>query len=104
MAASVGVFLIPLVFCRIFAPAQYLPGVLMVCVSSNPKATTCASADRELQATWTLIVGYSWLDGHIQVLGDVGIGWPVAWRRWVLVMIGTPPSEPQLQILTFDRA
>lgn len=74
MAASVGVFLIPLVFCRIFAPAQYLPGVLMVC------------------ATWTLIVGYSWLDGHIQVLGDVGIGWPVAWRRWVLVMIGCAAS------------
>ncbi|EED82525.1 predicted protein [Postia placenta Mad-698-R] len=74
MAASAGVFLIPLVFCRVFAPVQYLPGVLMVC------------------ATWTLIVGYSWLDGHIHVLGDVGIGWPVAWRRWVLVMIGCAAS------------
>jgi len=70
MAASVAVFLVPLVFCRIFAPMQYLPGVMMVA------------------ATWALIVGYSWLDGHIAVLGNVGIGWPVAWRRFVLVTIG----------------
>ncbi|EMD30532.1 hypothetical protein CERSUDRAFT_61076, partial [Gelatoporia subvermispora B] len=70
MGASVAVFLLPLIFCRIFSPPQYLQGVVMS------------------GATFTLVVGYSWLDEHIAVIGNVGKGWSVAWRRWVLVMIG----------------
>lgn len=35
-----------------------------------------------------LIVGYSWIDGHLAVISDVGIGWEVAWKRWTIVMIG----------------
>ncbi|KAI0946571.1 hypothetical protein AcW1_010001 [Taiwanofungus camphoratus] len=74
MAASVGVFLIPNLFLRLFAPLQYLPAVMMI------------------GTTWGLIVGYSWLDGHIAQVGNVGIGWSVAWRRWVLVLIGSLAS------------
>jgi hypothetical protein len=40
------------------------------------------------QATFALIIGYSWIDGHYAQVGSPGIGWPVAWRRWVLVVIG----------------
>ncbi|KZT02812.1 uncharacterized protein LAESUDRAFT_729774 [Laetiporus sulphureus 93-53] len=74
MAASVAVFLFPVLFLRLFAPPKYVSGIMMGAV------------------TWALIVGYSWLDGHITVLGDVGIGWPVAWRRFVLVIIGSVAS------------
>ncbi|PCH37055.1 hypothetical protein WOLCODRAFT_140699 [Wolfiporia cocos MD-104 SS10] len=74
LAACVGVFLVPVMFARLFAPMQVLPGVLMV-------ATTFA-----------LVVGYSWLDGHLVIVGNVGIGWSVAWRRWVLVTIGCVAS------------
>ena len=35
-----------------------------------------------------LIVGYSWIDGHLPVLSNPGIGWGAAWRRWTLVAIG----------------
>ncbi|EPS95103.1 hypothetical protein FOMPIDRAFT_1038634 [Fomitopsis schrenkii] len=75
MAAVVAVFLVPVVFFRLFTPMQYLPGVLLAGV------------------TWALIIGYSWLDGHIVVLGNVGIGWSVAWRRFVLVVIGVAASS-----------
>lgn len=41
------------------------------------------------QATFVLVVGYSWIDGNLAgIFQNVGIGWEVAWRRWVLVMIG----------------
>ncbi|GBE84358.1 hypothetical protein BKA93DRAFT_807068 [Sparassis latifolia] len=74
MAASVAVFLVPLVFFRIFAPPHYLPAVMLA------------------GATWVLVVGYSWIDGHLLVFGNAGIGWSIAWRRWVLVMIGCVAS------------
>jgi len=45
-----------------------------------------------MAATVVLIVGYSWIDGHLPVISDVGIGWPVAWKRWTLVMIGSVAS------------
>ena len=47
------------------------------------------------QATVVLIVGYSWIDGHLPVLSNVGIGWPIAWKRWTLVMIGVSPLTSQ---------
>ncbi|KAL7284167.1 hypothetical protein ACG7TL_001449 [Trametes sanguinea] len=75
LATIVGVFLLPLVFLRNFAPPQYLVGILMV------------------GATFVLVVGYSWIDGNLPGLfQNVGIGWDVAWRRWVLVMIGSAAS------------
>ncbi|KAI0635211.1 hypothetical protein C8Q77DRAFT_1106698 [Trametes polyzona] len=75
LAAIVSVFLFPHVFMRIFAPPQYLVGVLMS------------------GATFVLVVGYSWIDGNLRgIFQNVGIGWDVAWRRWVLVMIGCAAS------------
>ncbi|THH16060.1 hypothetical protein EW146_g4511 [Bondarzewia mesenterica] len=74
VAAAVAVFLVPLVFFRLFTPPQYLSGIVLTC------------------ATVTLIVGYSWIDGHLPTVGNPGIGWPVAWKRWVLVVIGCVAS------------
>ncbi|KAI0292715.1 hypothetical protein BC826DRAFT_1092011 [Russula brevipes] len=73
-AASVGVFIVPIMFIRLFAPQQYLQGVIL------------------MASTVALIVGYSWVDGHLPVISNVGIGWPVAWKRWTLVMIGCAAS------------
>ena len=42
-----------------------------------------------VQATFVLVVGYSWIDGNLPgILLNVGLGWSVTWRRWTLVMIG----------------
>ncbi|KAI9512000.1 hypothetical protein F5148DRAFT_157072 [Russula earlei] len=73
-AASVAVFLVPLMFIRLFAPQQYLQGNIL------------------MAATAALVIGYSWIDGHLQLISNVGIGWHVAWKRWVLVMIGSAAS------------
>ncbi|KAI0360638.1 hypothetical protein OH77DRAFT_1418621 [Trametes cingulata] len=75
LAAIGAVFLLPLIFVRIFSPPQFLPGVAMT------------------GATFTLVVGYSWIDGNLPgIFQNVGIGWEVTWRRWVLVMIGCAAS------------
>ncbi|KAI8970891.1 hypothetical protein BD414DRAFT_501521 [Trametes punicea] len=75
LAAIVAVFLLPLFFLRQFAPPQYAIAVLMAGV------------------TFVLVVGYSWIDGNLPgIFQNVGIGWNVAWRRWVLVMIGSAAS------------
>ena len=37
-------------------------------------------------------MGYSWIDGHLPVAGSPGIGWPIAWKRFVQVMIGSAAS------------
>ncbi|KAH8103409.1 hypothetical protein BXZ70DRAFT_728472 [Cristinia sonorae] len=73
-AAAVALTSIPVLFFRIFAPLQYLPAAFL------------------LGATWVLILGFSWLDGHIPVYGNVGWGWSVVWRRFVTVMIGCAAS------------
>jgi hypothetical protein len=72
--ASVAVFVVPLMFARLFAPQQYGPGIILMAVTTS------------------LVVGYSWIDGHLPVISDVGIGWHVAWKRWTLVMIGSAAS------------
>jgi hypothetical protein len=38
--------------------------------------------------TVVLTVGYSWIDGHLPVISDVGMGWEVAWKRGTIVLIG----------------
>jgi hypothetical protein len=70
LAASYAVLIIPVMFVRLFAPPQYLPGVILG------------------TATVALVIGYSWIDGHLPVLSNPGIGGNVAWRRWTLIMIG----------------
>ncbi|EPQ51266.1 hypothetical protein GLOTRDRAFT_66016 [Gloeophyllum trabeum ATCC 11539] len=74
IAASMGVFLVPTVFLRLFAPPATLSGVVTGTV------------------TVALIVGYSWIDGHLPLYGNPGVGWSIAWRRWVLVVIGSAAS------------
>jgi hypothetical protein len=74
VGASVAVFLVPLMFIRLFAPQQYAPGVVLMTI------------------TVVLTVGYSWIDGHLPVISDVGMGWQVAWRRGTIVLIGSAAS------------
>ncbi|KAI0320467.1 hypothetical protein OF83DRAFT_1053079 [Amylostereum chailletii] len=69
LAASFAVFFVPLSFLRAFSPPAWLPSVII------------------MNATVILVVGYSWLDGHLPVL-SIGYGWDVAWRRTVNVLIG----------------
>lgn len=38
--------------------------------------------------TVALIVGYSWLDSHVETPGSPGIGWEIGWRRFIEVVIG----------------
>ncbi|KAJ3987146.1 hypothetical protein F5890DRAFT_1571904 [Lentinula detonsa] len=71
-AAVTAVFMPPLLFVRNFAPQRFLPGVLLGC------------------ATFALVIGYSWVDGHLsQLLTLAGIGWSIAWKRFTLVIIGS---------------
>ncbi|KZP26783.1 hypothetical protein FIBSPDRAFT_731732 [Athelia psychrophila] len=74
LAASTAVFLVPVMWLRLFSPLQYQAGVLLGC------------------ATWALIIGYSWVDAHLIVVGAPGVGWPVAWKRLLLVIIGSAAS------------
>ncbi|KAJ3778200.1 hypothetical protein FB446DRAFT_714691 [Lentinula raphanica] len=70
-AAVIAVFLPPLLFVRNFAPQKFLPGVLLGC------------------ATFALVMGYSWVDGHVVQFSSPGIGWSIAWKRFTLVIIGS---------------
>lgn len=38
-------------------------------------------------------MGYSWLDGNLPIVGNPGIGWDIAWKRFVTVIIGKEPSH-----------
>lgn len=41
-----------------------------------------------LVLTNALIIGYSWQDSHLPSAVNFGVGWNVAWRRFVVVCIG----------------
>ncbi|THU86398.1 hypothetical protein K435DRAFT_822159 [Dendrothele bispora CBS 962.96] len=73
-AAATGAIMVPVVFIRVFAPPQYMPGVILTCVTA------------------ALIVGYSWVDGNLVQYSSPGIGWDVAWKRFTLVVIGSAAS------------
>lgn len=45
------------------------------------------------QATFALVVGYSWVDGHVVQFTSPGVGWPVAWKRFALVIVGNVICE-----------
>ncbi|VDB95654.1 unnamed protein product [Peniophora sp. CBMAI 1063] len=72
-AASSAVFLAPLMFIRVFVPAKHMPSALI------------------LNATAALVIGYSWLNTHLPVI-SFGYGWSIAWRRFLLVVIGCVAS------------
>ncbi|KAF7369614.1 hypothetical protein MVEN_00292200 [Mycena venus] len=73
-AAAFGVVVFPLIFLRVFSPEPYLAGNVMCC------------------ATFALVAGYSWVDGHTVQFATPGIGWSVAWKRWALVVTGSAAS------------
>ncbi|KAJ7595105.1 hypothetical protein C8J56DRAFT_1013068 [Mycena floridula] len=73
-AAAAAAMLVPLVFVRVFAPPKFLAGIILCC------------------ATFALIMGYSWVDGHYVQFASPGIGWSVAWKRFTLVVIGSAAS------------
>lgn len=45
-------------------------------------------------------MGYSWIDAHLLVVGSPGVGWPVAWKRFVLIMIGMQSAYNVLAVIT----
>ncbi len=63
LAATTAVGFIPLVFARVWAPKMLLLPVIMLNVSV------------------VLVTGYSFIDTHLQVLANSGIGIDVAWKR-----------------------
>lgn len=42
--------------------------------------------------TTVLVYGYSWMDNHLQMRANVGVGVEVFWRRTLLVLIGFAAS------------
>lgn len=96
LGAVSAVGLLPLVFLRVFAP----PSLLMVAIMTG--------------VTTILCIGYSWIDSHLVVQANSGIGVEVAWRRALLVVIGcvasfvvmifpSPPSTRQSVRLGFAK-
>ncbi|CAK5266926.1 unnamed protein product [Mycena citricolor] len=65
-----AVFVSPFLLARIAAPPQHSLMWTMVGV------------------TIVFVVGYSWIDGHLAVLSNLGIGVGIAWKRALLVIIG----------------
>lgn len=70
LGAATAVGFVPLVFLRVFAPKMLLLPAIMLNVSV------------------VLIVGYSWIDTHLQVTVNSGVGIEIAWKRTLLVIIG----------------
>ncbi|GAA6063210.1 hypothetical protein JCM10212_006843 [Sporobolomyces blumeae] len=70
LGAAFYVLTLPLLAVRIFGPPASVQMVIMAA------------------ATTVLIVGYSFIDNHLAMYGQPGVGYQVAWRRAVLVLIG----------------
>lgn len=70
LGAVTAVGFIPLVYLRLFAPASLLMFTIM------------------LSVTTVLCIGYSWIDANLPVTVNSGIGYHLAWKRALLVMIG----------------
>ncbi|GEM12833.1 fusaric acid resistance-like protein [Rhodotorula toruloides] len=70
VGAALFVLMLPLVAARLFAPPASTMIAIMMAVTSS------------------LVVGYSWQDEHLPQYGSPGVGYSVAWRRGLLVIIG----------------
>ncbi|EMS18110.1 uncharacterized protein RHTO_06690 [Rhodotorula toruloides NP11] len=70
VGAALFVLMLPLVAARLFAPPASMMIAIMMAVTSS------------------LVVGYSWQDEHLPQYGNPGVGYSVAWRRGLLVIIG----------------
>ncbi|BFZ62657.1 hypothetical protein YB2330_003760 [Saitoella coloradoensis] len=70
LAATMAVALIPILFIRVYhVYLTPMPAIIFT-------------------ITVALTIGYSWQDSYNPTLGTVGIGWEVAWRRFLCVVIG----------------
>ncbi|KAG9080501.1 hypothetical protein FRC06_006502 [Ceratobasidium sp. 370] len=69
IAAAFGVFLIPLLFARLFWTQRVVESIM-------------------LSVTAVLVAGYSWVDTHLPAQGNPGYGYEIFWRRVVLVLVG----------------
>ncbi|GJN93345.1 hypothetical protein Rhopal_006398-T1 [Rhodotorula paludigena] len=70
VGAALFVLSIPLFAIRLFAPPTSTMLGIMTAVTA------------------VLVVGYSWQDTHLPTVGNPGVGYNVAWRRALLVIIG----------------
>ncbi|BGP35025.1 hypothetical protein JCM10296v2_006855 [Rhodotorula toruloides] len=70
VGAALFILMLPLVAARLFAPPASTMIAIMMAVTSS------------------LVVGYSWQDEHLPQYGNPGVGYSVAWRRGLLVIIG----------------
>ena len=70
MAAITGVMLIPLVWWRLFLPVSFSFAIIMG------------------SATFALVIGFSWDQGHLTQYGLPGKGYEAFWKRVVTVLIG----------------
>ncbi|TKY86957.1 hypothetical protein EX895_003634 [Sporisorium graminicola] len=82
IAATTAVGFVPLVFVRVWAPKMLLLPSIMMNVS------------------FVLIMGYSWIDTHLQVVANSGVGIGLAWKRALLVIIGMTVA---LIVMVFPR-
>ncbi|KAJ1304398.1 hypothetical protein OPQ81_005547 [Rhizoctonia solani] len=73
IAAAIGVFLIPMLFVRLFWTQRMVESIM-------------------LSVTSVLVVGYSWIDTHLPSQGNPGYGYEIFWRRVVLVLVGFAAS------------
>ncbi|GAA5844609.1 hypothetical protein JCM11251_002242 [Rhodosporidiobolus azoricus] len=89
LGASVFVLMLPAMAIRIYAP---------------PASTQIAI---QAAVTSILIVGYSWQDNYLPSVGNPGSGYELAWKRALLVVIGTgiaavamllPPASTRLLV------
>ncbi|UZJ53579.1 hypothetical protein CBS101457_002899 [Exobasidium rhododendri] len=96
LAAVCAFGFLPIVFLRIFAPPALMLPAIMTGV------------------TTALCVGYSWINTHLTVLANSGVGYTLAWKRALLVIIGmvaafavtifpAPPSTRQQVRMGFAR-
>ncbi|KAG9256205.1 uncharacterized protein F5Z01DRAFT_720236 [Emericellopsis atlantica] len=70
MAAITGAMLLPIVWCRLYMPPAFTTAIIMG------------------SATFGLVIGFSWDEGHLQQYGLPGTGYECFWKRVVTVLIG----------------
>ncbi|QRV93943.1 hypothetical protein RhiJN_21961 [Ceratobasidium sp. AG-Ba] len=73
LAAAFGVFLVPLLFMRLFWTQRMIESIM-------------------ISVTAVLVAGYSWIDTQLPSQGNPGYGYEIFWRRVVLVLVGFAAS------------
>lgn len=79
-----AVFLLPITFVRVHSPPRLLALWVLCVLFSFSHVVLFRLITNDAYSTGitvALIWGYSWIDGHLEVVGNLGHGWSVAWRR-----------------------